>query len=82
MFDELKEPVGHFAVRGSMPAIAGGGQTTSSILVSCGARLAPFDIGELRELTAYDELELDTLGDRKGAPPYFSYDTATTRLTF
>ena len=40
-------------------------QNRKSILVSCGARLAPFDIAELRELTSYDELELDTLGDRK-----------------
>ena len=46
----------------------GGGQNCSRrILVSCGARLAPFDIEELREVTAYDELELDTLGDRKTA---------------
>lgn len=43
------------------------GKTAKSILVSCGARLAPFDIAELREVTAYDELELDTLGDRKTA---------------
>lgn len=43
------------------------GKTAKSILVSCGARLAPFDIKELREITAYDELELDTLGDQKTA---------------
>ena len=49
------------------------GKTAKSILVSCGARLAPFDIGELRELTAYDELELDTLGDRKTAL-FFHYE--------
>ena len=42
-------------------------QTAKSILISCGARLAVFDIAELREVTAYDELELDTLGDRKTA---------------
>ena len=43
------------------------GKTAKSILVSCGARLAVFDIAELREVTAYDELELDTIGDRKTA---------------
>ena len=48
------------------------------ILVSCGARLAPFDIGELRELTAYDELELDTLGDRKTALFFIMSDTDDT----
>ena len=68
LFDELKkrEP-NHFAVRQYAKYRLAAGKTAKSILVSCGARLAPFDIQELRELTAYDELELDTLGDRKTA---------------
>lgn len=45
------------------------GKTAKSIPVSCGARLAPFDIKELREITAYDELQLDTIGDKKKACP-------------
>ena len=68
VFDELKErDPGHFAVRQYAKYKLAAGKTAKSILVSCGARLAPFDIGELRELTAYDELELVTLGDRKTA---------------
>ena len=68
MFDELeaKSP-DHFAVRQYKKFKLSAGKTAKSILVSCGARLAPFDIAELREVTAYDELELDTLGDRKTA---------------
>ena len=54
------------------------GKTAKSILVSCGARLAPFDIAELREITSYDELELDTLGDRKKALFLIMSDTDAT----
>ena len=68
MFDELKErEPNHFAVRQYAKYKLAAGKTAKSILISCGARLAVFDIQELRELTAYDELELDTLGDRKTA---------------
>ena len=68
MFEELaqREP-NHFAVRQYAKYRLAAGKTAKSILVSCGARLAPFDIAELREVTAYDELELDTLGDQKTA---------------
>ena len=66
MFDELKKrKPDHFAVRQYAKFKLRAGKTAKSILISCGARLAPFDIQELRELTAYDELQLDTLGDRK-----------------
>ena len=66
MFKELaKEKPDHFAVRQYAKYRLAAGKTLKSILVSCGARLAPFDIEELREVTAYDELELDTLGDQK-----------------
>lgn len=79
MFDELKErDTGHFAVRQYAKYKLAAGKTAKSILVSCGARLAPFDIGELRELTAYDELELDTLGDRKTALFFIMSDTDDT----
>ena len=68
MFKELeKEKPDHFAVRQYAKYRLAAGKTAKSILISCGARLAPFDIGELREITAYDELELDTLGDQKTA---------------
>lgn len=65
MFEELeaREP-NHFAVRQYKKYSLAAGKTAKSILVSCGARLAPFDIAELREITMYDELELDTLGDK------------------
>ena len=65
MFEELaeKDPH-HFAVRQYAKYSLAAGKTAKSILVSCGARLAPFDIAELREITMYDELELDTLGDK------------------
>ena len=53
-------------------------KTAKSILISCGARLAPFDIQELREITSYDELELDTLGDRKTALFLIMSDTDST----
>ena len=66
MFEALerKNP-NHFAVRQYKKFKLAAGKTSKSILISCGARLAPFDIDELREITSYDELELDTLGDRK-----------------
>mgnify|MGYP002224952214 FL=1 len=66
MFDELeqKDP-NHFAVRQYKKYKLAAGKTAKSILISCGARLAPFDIAELRELMSYDELELDLVGDRK-----------------
>ena len=65
MFDELAEKKpDHFAVRQYAKYKLAAGKTAKSILVSCGARLAPFDIAELREITMYDELELDTLGDK------------------
>ncbi len=68
MFDELKErKPNHFAVRQYAKYKLAAGKTAKSILVSCGARLAVFDIAELREITSYDELELDTLGDRRTA---------------
>ena len=79
LFDELeqKEPE-HFAVRQFRKYKLAAGKTAKSILVSCGARLAPFDIKELREITAYDELELDTLGDRKVALFLIMSDTDST----
>ena len=65
MFEELEaEKPNHFAVRQYKKYSLAAGKTAKSILVSCGARLAPFDIAELREITMYDELELDTLGDK------------------
>ena len=68
MFDELKErEPNHFAVRQYAKYKLAAGKTAKSILVSCGARLAVFDIAELREVTSYDELELDTLGNRRTA---------------
>ena len=68
LFRELKEKnPDHFAVRQYAKYKLAAGKTAKSILVSCGARLAVFDIAELREVTAYDELELDTLGERKTA---------------
>ena len=68
MFDELKErDPNHFAVRQYAKYKLAAGKTAKSILVSCGARLAVFDIAELREVTSYDELELDALGDRRTA---------------
>ena len=68
MFEELEErDPNHFAVRQYAKYRLAAGKTAKSILVSCGARLAPFDIAEVRDVTAYDELELDTLGDEKTA---------------
>lgn len=68
MFDRLahKNP-DHFAVRQYKKFKLAAGKTAKSILISCSARLAVFDIAELREITSYDELELDTLGDKKSA---------------
>ena len=68
----------HFAVRQYKKYKLAAGKTAKSILISCGARLAPFDIQELRDLTAYDELELDTLGDRKTALFLIMSDTDDT----
>ena len=68
MFDGLeRRSPQHFAVRQYKKYKLASGKTAKSILISCGARLAVFDIAELREVTSYDELELDTLGDRKTA---------------
>lgn len=79
MFDELKKRKSdHFAVRQYAKFKLSAGKTAKSILISCGARLAPFDIQELRELTAYDELQLDTLGDRKTALFIIMSDTDDT----
>ena len=79
MFEELEERnPEHFAVRQYKKYKLAAGKTAKSILVSCGARLAPFDIKELREITAYDELELDTLGDRKTALFLIMSDTDAT----
>ena len=68
MFEELeaREPE-HFAVRQYKKYKLAAGKTTKSILVSCGARLAPFDIAGLREILSYDELELGTLGEKRTA---------------
>lgn len=76
MFEELeaREP-NHFAVRQYKKYSLAAGKTAKSILVSCGARLAPFDIAELREITMYDELELDTLGDKIFVNPNNKKDT-------
>jgi len=79
MFKELeKKSPNHFAVRQYKKYKLAAGKTAKSILISCGARLAPFDIAELRELTTYDELELDTLGDRKTALFLIMSDTDDT----
>ena len=79
LFEELeKEEPEHFAVRQYKKYKLAAGKTAKSILISCGARLAPFDIQELRELTAYDELQLDTLGDRKTALFIIMSDTDDT----
>ena len=76
MFDELEEKdTNHFAVRQYKKYRLAAGKTAKSILVSCGARLAPFDIAELREITMYDELELDTLGDKIFVNPKNKKDT-------
>ena len=79
LFEELEaENPDHFAVRQYKKYKLAAGKTAKSILISCGARLAPFDIRELRELMSYDELELDTLGDRKTALFVIISDTDDT----
>lgn len=79
LFEELeREQPSHFAVRQYPKFKLAAGKTLKSILVSCGARMAPFDIAELREVTAYDEMELDTLGDRKTALFLIISDTDDT----
>ena len=79
LFDELEEKdPNHFAVRQYKKYKLAAGKTAKSILVSCGARLAPFDIRELREITAYDELQLDTIGDKKTALFLIMSDTDAT----
>ncbi len=79
MFEALeKKDPNHFAVRQYKLYKLAAGKTAKSILISCGARLAPFDIAELREITRYDELELDTLGDRKTALFLIMSDTDST----
>ena len=79
MFASLEERDSeHFAVRQYKKYKLAAGKTAKSILISCGARLAPFDIKELRDLTAYDEMELDALGDRKTALFIIISDTDDT----
>ena len=79
MFQELegRDPQ-HFAVRQYKKYKMAAGKTAKSILISCGARLAPFDIAELREIMSYDEMELDKIGDRKTALFLIMSDTDTT----
>lgn len=79
LFEELEaENPEHFAVRQYKKYKLAAGKTAKSILISCGARLAPFDIAELRELTSYDEMELDMLGDRRTAMFVIISDTDDT----
>jgi len=79
LFSQLEEKnPEHFAVRQYKKYKLAAGKTAKSILISCGARLSPFDIQELRELMEYDELELDTLGDRKVAFFVITSDTDST----
>ena len=79
MFDALEaEKPNHFAVRQYKKYKLAAGKTAKSILISCGARLAPFDIQEVRDATMYDELELDKLGDRKTALFLIMSDTDST----
>ena len=79
MFQELEErDPQHFAVRQYKKYKMAAGKTAKSILISCGARLAPFDIAELREIMSYDEMELDKIGDRKTALFLIMSDTDTT----
>ena len=79
MFERLEEKdPEHFAVRQYKKFLLSAGKTRSSILISCGARLAPFDIRELRELMETDEMELDTIGDRKTALFVIISDTDDT----
>lgn len=79
LFEELEEKSpDHFAVRQYKKYKLAAGKTAKSILISCGARLAPFDIQELRELMSYDEMDLDTLGDEKSALFVIISDTDDT----
>ena len=79
MFQELEErDPQHFAVRQYKKYKMAAGKTAKSILISCGARLAPFDIAELHEIMSYDEMELDKIGDRKTALFLIMSDTDTT----
>ena len=79
MFEALKrKKPNHFAVRQYDKYRLAAGKTAKSILVSCGARLAPFDIQEVRDITMYDELALDTIGDRKTALFLIMSDTDPT----
>ena len=79
LFADLEErDPDHFAVKQYRKYKLAAGKTAKSILISCGARLAPFDIKELRDLMSYDELELDTLGDRKTALFLIMSDTDST----
>ena len=79
MFEALeKKKPDHFAVRQYKKYKLAAGKTAKSILISCGARLAPFDIQEVRDVTAYDELQLDTLGDKKTALFLIMSDTDST----
>lgn len=79
LFDKLEEKdPEHFALKQYKKYKLAAGKTAKSILISCGARLAPFDIKELRELMRYDELELDTLGDSKAALFVIISDTDDT----
>lgn len=79
LFEELEqENPEHFAVRQYQKYKLAAGKTAKSILISCGARLAPFDIKELRDLMSYDELQLDLIGDRKTAFFVIISDTDTT----
>ncbi|GHU39316.1 hypothetical protein FACS1894105_13990 [Clostridia bacterium] len=79
MFEKLakKEPK-HFAVRQYAKYKLAAGKTAKSILISCGARLAPFDIAELREIMSFDEMNLNTIGDKKTALFIIISDTDTT----
>ena len=74
---EKRKP-NHFAVRQYRKFKQASGKTLKSILISCGARLAPFEIGQLREIVSYDEMELDLMGDRKTATFFIISDTDTT----
>ena len=79
MFEELKKrKPDHFAVRQYAKFKLSAGKTAKSILISCGARLAPFDIPQLREIMSYDELELDRMGDRRTATFFCISDTDST----
>ena len=79
LFEELeRDNPNHFAVRQYKKYKLAAGKTAKSILISCGARLAPFDIAELRELMFYDEMELDMIGDQRTALFIIISDTDDT----